>query len=139
MSTSNPQFIDELNCWIGSFVETKLYNDGRWSAWLTPEHSFIRLGAFPPGQVNIVGDDAWIVENEYAPLRRDGRLGEVFALEGYKAAWAARPFFYSHDAAQAHVERWIRENRPDIVRECASQAAQALTYRDRKAEKAARA
>lgn len=133
-------FAEEVGLWISTFVETKTCSDGRWSAWLTPDHSFLRNGDFPPGQCNTVGDHGWIVENQYAPEWKSANTfnGEV-SREEYAAAWAARPFFYSHAAAQGHMERWIRENRPDIVRECEGQARQALAYRANKARKAAHA
>ena len=126
-------FAQELDGQIGALVHTKPWPDGRWSAWLTPEHSFVLNGLQPPGQVNIVGPDGWIVENTFTPEFEAGTLSEVFAelREDYRAAWAARPYFYSHDAAQKSAEAWIRENRPDIVQECAAEASRAISYRQR--------
>lgn len=138
MEEKNKLFAEEIAGQIGALVETKRHPDGRWSAWLTPGRDFVLAGAFPPGQANIVGYDGWIVENEYTAAFEAGEwLKEVKEdVDKYRAAWAARPFFYSHKAAQAHVERWIRENRPDIVRECAGEAARALAYRRGVAAKA---
>ena len=106
----------------------------KWSAFLNPRmviHG--NTGLLPPGQViqlNPSSDEVFEVENE--GLLAAFAKGEKPRFEGAEL-WAARPYFYTREAAQKKIMWWLNENRKDLVDECIEETRQAIAYRARHA------
>jgi hypothetical protein len=137
----NSDFAEDVEARLASFVNVELCADGRWKAELFPYAVCLGggdVGALPPGQIvdGSVLTSGYVVYCELDLIDEEHR-GQAAQRPEFLGQWAARPRFLSHETAMNKMLWWIRENRPDLVRECEAEARAGVAYRNSRAAKSA--